>query len=66
MVHVGGVPALAYGGGRSRKEWSYGKEGQALVEYAMILLFIAVACVIGATLLGTTVQGFYNGFNGSF
>jgi len=32
----------------------------------MILLFVAVACVIGATLLGTTVQGFYNGFNGSF
>lgn len=40
--------------------------GQALVEYAMILLFIAVACVVAASLLGTTVQGLYNGFNGSF
>jgi Flp pilus assembly pilin Flp len=32
----------------------------------MILLFIAVACVVAASLLGTTVQGLYNGFNGSF
>lgn len=32
----------------------------------MILLFVAVACVLGATLLGTTVQGLYIGFNGSF
>lgn len=43
-----------------------GEEGQALAEYAMILVFIAVACVVSAALLGTTVQGFYNGFNGSF
>ena len=42
------------------------RRGQALAEYAMILLFIAVACVVAATLLGTTVQGLYNGFNGSF
>ena len=43
-----------------------GRMGQALAEYAMILLFIAVACVVAASLLGTTVQGLYNGFNGSF
>ena len=42
------------------------RRGQALAEYAMILLFIAVACVVAASLLGTTVQGLYNGFNGSF
>lgn len=42
------------------------RNGAALAEYVMILLFVAVACVIGATLLGTTVQGFYNGINGSF
>jgi len=43
-----------------------GQEGQALAEYALILVFVALACVAAATLLGTTVQGFYNGFNGSF
>ena len=42
------------------------EDGQALAEYAMILLFVAVACVAVVTLLGTRVVGFYNGFNGSF
>jgi len=42
------------------------KEGQALAEYAMILLFVAVACVAVVTLLGSPIVGFYNGFNGSF
>ena len=42
------------------------KEGQALAEYAMILLFVAVACVAVVSLLGTSIVGFYNGFNGSF
>ena len=43
-----------------------GEEGQTLAEYAMILLFVAVACVAAVTLLGTPIVGFYNGFNGSF
>lgn len=47
--------------GRNRRQ-----EGQALAEYAMILLFVALACIAVSTLLGTTVQGLYNGFNGSF
>jgi len=47
-------------------EKNMGQEGQALAEYALILVFVALACVAAATLLGTTVQGFYNGFNGSF
>ena len=42
------------------------EDGQSLAEYAMILLFVAVACVTAATLLGTSIVGFYNGFNGSF
>jgi Flp pilus assembly pilin Flp len=42
------------------------EEGQALAEYAMILLFVAVACVAVVTLLGAPIVGFYNGFNGSF
>jgi Flp pilus assembly pilin Flp len=42
------------------------EDGQALAEYAMILLCVAVACVAVVTLLGTSIVGFYNGFNGSF
>lgn len=42
------------------------EEGQALAEYAMILLFVAVACIAVVTLLGVPIQGFYTGFNGSF
>ena len=49
-----------------RPEMIFGQEGQALAEYAMILLFVAVACVAAATLLGVPIQGFYTGFNGSF
>ena len=43
-----------------------GPVGQALAEYAMILLFVAVACVAAVTLLGVPIRGFYTGFNGSF
>jgi Flp pilus assembly pilin Flp len=42
------------------------EDGQALAEYAMILLFVAVACVAVVTLLGVPIRGFYTGFNGSF
>ena len=42
------------------------EDGQTLAEYAMILLFVAVACVAVVTLLGTPIVGFYNGFNGGF
>jgi Flp pilus assembly pilin Flp len=42
------------------------EEGQALGEYAMILLFVAVACVAVVSVLGTSIVGLYNGFNGSF
>ena len=53
--------------GGSPSEWiSRAEDGQALAEYAMILLFVAVACVAAVTLLGVPIQGFYMGFNGSF
>lgn len=42
------------------------EDGQALAEYAMILLFVAVACVAVVSVLGTSIVGLYNGFNGSF
>ena len=57
---------MAREGVRIRKWVNRGQEGQALAEYAMILLFVAVACVAAVTLLGTPIVGFYNGFNGSF
>lgn len=46
--------------------FSGNEEGQALAEYAMILLFVAVACVAVVSVLGTSIVGLYNGFNGSF
>ena len=49
-----------------RPERIHGENGQALAEYAMILLFVAVACVAAVTLLGIPIQGFYVAFNGSF
>lgn len=57
---------MSRGSGRIRKWMTGGEEAQALAEYAMILLFVAVACVAALTLLGMPIQGFYTGFNGSF
>ena len=57
---------MARGSGRIREWMIRGQEGQALAEYAMILLLVAVACVAAVTLLGMPIRGFYTGFNGSF
>lgn len=57
---------MAPGSGELRLERIFGQEGQTLAEYAMILLFVAVACVAAVTLLGVPIRGFYTGFNGSF
>jgi len=57
---------MARGSGRIRRWMIHGQEGQTLAEYAMILLFVAVACVAAVTLLGMPIRGFYTGFNGSF
>lgn len=35
-------------------------EGQDLVEYAMLITFIALACVIGMQNLGTAINGKFN------
>lgn len=32
-------------------------EGQSLAEYALILVFVAIACVLALTSLGTAVSG---------
>ena len=57
---------MARGRAWIRKWMNRGQEGQTLAEYAMILLFVAVACVAAVTLLGIPIRGFYTGFNGSF
>ncbi|HEY6097193.1 MAG TPA: hypothetical protein VIU83_03995 [Candidatus Deferrimicrobium sp.] len=57
---------MARGNGQIRDWMNSGQEGQAIAEYAMILLFVAVACVAAVTLLGIPIRGFYTVFNGSF
>lgn len=43
-----------------------GGEGQALAEYALIVAFIALACVLALTALGLATSGSYTGIIGSF
>jgi pilus assembly protein Flp/PilA len=40
------------------------EEGQALVEYALILALIAVVCIGALTALGLSVQGILNNIAG--
>jgi len=42
------------------------QDGQALAEYALILIFIALAAIASLVLLGSSIQGFFTGFSGSF
>jgi Flp pilus assembly pilin Flp len=49
-----------------RKWMNRSREGQALSEYALVLLFIAIACVVALTLLGAPIQGIFLGLSGSF
>jgi len=36
------------------------EEGQDLVEYAFLIVFIALVAVVGANQLGISLRGFYN------
>ena len=38
---------------------SLGEEGQGLVEYSMIIAFIAIAIIVALTLFGTTLRTYY-------
>jgi pilus assembly protein Flp/PilA len=40
-------------------------EGQDLVEYALLLAFIAIVCILAITNLGQTVNGKYQSINSS-
>lgn len=42
------------------------REGQALAEYALIITFVAIACIAALGFLGGTIGGFFAGFAGSF
>jgi pilus assembly protein Flp/PilA len=37
-----------------------GEEGQGLVEYALIIAFIALAIIIALTAFGSTLLAYYN------
>jgi Flp pilus assembly pilin Flp len=40
------------------------EEGQALVEYALVLVMITLLCVAFLTSMGQTVVGFFNNLSG--
>ena len=39
------------------------EEGQALVEYALILALVSLAAVVALTTLGTKITGIFNSIN---
>jgi len=47
------------------KSLIYEEGGQDLVEYAFLLAFIALACVLGMQQLGTAINGVYGSVNSS-
>jgi pilus assembly protein Flp/PilA len=40
-------------------------EGQDLVEYALLITFIALACIVGMQQLGTAINNRYNSISSS-
>ncbi len=38
-------------------------DGQGLVEYGLILVLVALVCIAGLTVLGSTTNTFFNGFS---
>lgn len=47
------------------KSVSEREEGQALVEYALILALVSVASVVALTALGTSISGILTSITGS-
>jgi len=41
------------------------EKGQDLAEYALLLVFIAVACIVGVTALGDRILAIFNDLAGS-
>ena len=44
------------------KKLFFAEEGQTLVEYALLLLFVAIAAILAVGLLGESAKEFYNDF----
>ncbi|MCA9911694.1 MAG: Flp family type IVb pilin [Anaerolineae bacterium] len=42
------------------------EEGQGLVEYALIMILVAIVVIAGLTLLGPTLSGMFVQVNNSF
>lgn len=42
------------------------EDGQALAEYALLLAFIAIVCVLAVTALGLAISGAFGGITGAF
>jgi Flp pilus assembly pilin Flp len=49
---------------RGRRPALEREDGQALVEYALILVMITLICVVFLTQIGGTVTGFFNNLSG--
>ena len=49
-----------------KKFFSINQRGQGLVEYALILVLVAVVVIAALTLLGPTVAGIFETINASF
>jgi Flp pilus assembly pilin Flp len=47
-------------------QFSQRERGQALAEYALILGFIAVVCVVALTTIGLAISGSLGSFAGAF
>jgi Flp pilus assembly pilin Flp len=56
----GAVEVLRVLVGLAREE-----EGQDLVEYALLITFIALACIVGMQQLGTAINNNYNSISAS-
>ena len=41
------------------------EEGQGLVEYALIIALVSIACVVALGLLGTGINGIFTSITGS-
>lgn len=41
------------------------EDGQTMIEYALLTVFIAIAALVGVQLLGANLLGFFNSFAGT-
>lgn len=42
------------------------EEGQGFVEYALIIMFVALVVVVALTLLGNNTAGFFSNFTNTY